>query len=114
MSAELQADRNALAVVLSEIGGAGQDPDKGQQMFSGGKVEIAPRVSIIELSKDFLQRGAMFEVRGLNEPDRLRTVNEVVRGNLDVAQKLLVAKPDKDLEARVKKIQAGSNKIPNQ
>jgi hypothetical protein len=48
----------------------------------------------------------MFDFHGLNEPDRLRSVNEVVRGNLDVAPKLPVAKPDKDSEARVQKIQA--------
>jgi hypothetical protein len=55
----------------------------------------------------------MFDFRGLNEPDRLCTVHEVVRGNLDVAQKLLAANPDKDLEARVKKVQAECNKTPN-
>jgi len=110
MSAELQADRNALAVVLSEIAGAGQDPNKGQQVFGSGKVELDPRVYLIELSNSFLQSGAMFEWRGLNEPDHLRTVNEVVRGNLDVAQKLLSAKPDKEMEARVKKMLSDCDK----
>jgi hypothetical protein len=110
LNAELQEDRNALAVVFSEIGGAGQNPDKGQQIFSSGKVEIDPRVFIIELSCSFLQTGAMFDLRGVNKPDRLRTVNEVVRGNLDVAQKLLAAKPDKELEEHVKKIQADCEK----
>ena len=101
LNAEAQADRNALAVVLSAIAGAGQDPNKGGQVFSSGKVDVDPRVYIIELSNSFLQTGAIFELRGLNEADHLRTVNEVVRGNLDVALKLLAAKPDKDLEARV-------------
>jgi len=109
-SAELQADRDALAIVLSAIGGAGQDPNKGQQVFSSGKVDIDPRVYIIELSNNFLQTGAMYEFHGLNKPDRLRTVNEVVEGNLDVAQKLLAAKPDKDLEARVKKMEIDCEK----
>jgi len=110
LSAELQADRNALALVLSAMAGAGQDPNKGQLVFSSGKVDVDPRVYIIELSNSFLQTGAIFDFRGLNEPDRLRTVNEVVRGNLDVALKLLAAKPDKDLEARVKKMQADCDK----
>jgi Tfp pilus assembly protein PilF len=110
LNAELQEDRNALAVIFSAIGGAGQNPDKGQQVFSSGKVEIDPRVYIIELSNSFLQTGTMFEFRGVNKPDRLRTVNEVVRGNLDVAQKLLDAKPDKDMEVRVKKMQADCDK----
>jgi hypothetical protein len=109
-SAELQADRDALAIVLSEIGGAGQDPNKGQQVYSSGKVEIDPRVYIIELSNNFMQTGGMYDYRGVNKPDRLRTVNEVVQGNLEVAQKLLDAKPDKDLEARVKKMQADCEK----
>jgi hypothetical protein len=37
-------------------------------------------------------------------------VNEVALGNLDVAQKLLDAKPDKDLEARVKRMRADCDK----
>jgi len=110
LSAELQADRNTLAVVLSAIAGAGQDPNKGQAAFSSGKVDVDPRVYIIEISNGFLKTGAMFESSGINQPDRLRTVNEVVRANLDVALKLLAAKPDKDLEARVTKMQAGCDK----
>jgi hypothetical protein len=109
-AAELQTDRNALARLLSAVAGAGQDTSKGQQIYSTGKVDIDPRVYLIELSNSFLQIGAMFETRALNEPDRLRTVNEVVRGNLELAQKLLAAKPDKDLEARVKKMQAECEK----
>ncbi len=109
-AAELQADRNALARILSALAGAGQDPSKGQQIFSGGKVDIEPRVYIIEVSSSFLQIGGMFEPRALDELDHLRTANEVVRGNLDVALKLLAAKPDKYLEARVKKMQAECEK----
>jgi len=105
-SAELQADRNALARTLSALAGAGQDLDKGQQIFSSGKADIDARVYLIELSSDFLQIGGMFQPRALNELDHLRTVNEVVRGNLEVALKLLTTKPDKDLEARAKKMQA--------
>ncbi len=112
LSAELQTDRNVLAVMLTAIAGAGQDPDKGKAAFSTGKVDIDPRVYIIEISNSFLQAGAMFESSGMNQPDRLRTVKDVVRGNLDVALKLLAAKPDKDLEARVKQMQADLDKKP--
>ena len=110
VAAELQTDRNALARILSALAGAGQDSNKGQQIFSSGKVEIDPRVYIIEVSGSFLQIGGMFEARVLDEPDHLRTTNEVVRGNLDIALKLLAAKPDKDLEARVKKMRAECEK----
>jgi hypothetical protein len=112
--AELQADRNALALVLSAIGGAGQDPNKGQQIYGSGKVDLDPRVYLIELSNSFLQTSTMFDYRGLNEPDHLRTVLDVVRGNLEIAEKLLAAKPDKDLEARVKKLQADCEKALKQ
>ncbi len=108
--AELQLDRNALARILSALAGAGQDPNKGQQVFSSGKVDIDPRVYLIELSSSFLQIGSMFDPHGVNAPDQLRIVNQVVRGNLDVALKLLAAKPDKDLEARAKKMQADCDK----
>jgi hypothetical protein len=62
LNTELQADRNACAVVLSGMAGAGQDPNKGQQVFSTGKLEVDPRVYLIELSNSFLQSGAMFEL----------------------------------------------------
>ena len=110
MGAELLADRNALARILSALAGGGEDPNKGQQIFSSGKVDIDARVYLIELSSSFLRLGAMFEPRALNEMDHLRTVNEVVRGNLEIALKLLAAKPDKDLEALAKKMQAECEK----
>lgn len=106
LSAELQVDRNSFATVLSALAGAGQDPNKGQQAFSSGKVDVDPRVYLIELSSSFIKAGAMFDLSGMHQLDRLVTVKDVVKGNLDVALKLLAAKPDKDLEARVKKMQA--------
>ncbi len=106
IGAELQADRNALARILSALAGAAEDPTKGQQIFSSGKVDIDPRVYLIALSRSFLEIGGLFQPRALNELNHLRTVNEVVRGNLEVALELLAMKPDKDLEARAKKMQA--------
>jgi len=102
MQAELQADRNALAKVLTAIAGAKDDVNKGQEIYAKGKVEIDPRVYLIALSDSFLTTGAMFGPRGLNEADHLATVNQVVMGNMAVAQKLLTAKPDKDLEAQAR------------
>ena len=110
LSAEMQADRNALALVLSAIAGAGQDPNKGQQVYASGKVEIDPRVYIIELSNSFLQTGEMFGPRGLNQADRQKTVTEVVHANLELAEKMLAEKPDKELEARLKKCKADCDK----
>jgi len=110
LAAESQTDRNALARILSALAGAGSDANKGQQLFSSGKVDIDPRIYLVELSSNFLQIGSMFDPHGVNQPDQLRIVNQVVRGNLDVAAKLLAAKPDKDLEARAKKMQADCDK----
>ncbi|OLC91179.1 MAG: hypothetical protein AUH86_21210 [Acidobacteria bacterium 13_1_40CM_4_58_4] len=110
VAAETRLDRNALARILSALAGAGQDAHKSQQLFTSGKVDIDPRVYLVELSSSFLQIGSMFDPRGTNQPDQLRIVNQVVRGNLDVALKLLATKPDKDLEARVKKMQADCDK----
>ncbi|HYL83630.1 MAG TPA: hypothetical protein VE263_05310 [Candidatus Angelobacter sp.] len=111
LGAEAQLNRNALARTLSAIAGAGSDPGKGQLAFANGKVDIDPRVYLIELSDNFLRLGDIFETRALNEGDHLRIVHEVVRGNLDAAMKLLAAKPDKDLETRAKKMQADNDKI---
>jgi hypothetical protein len=109
LSAEQQATRNALATVLSAIAGAPDDLNKGQQIYSN-KVEIDPRAYLIELSNSFYQSEAMFDWRGLNQPDKTRLVNDVVRGNLDIAQKMLTAKPDKDMQARVKKMLSDCDK----
>jgi len=108
--AELKTERNALARTLTTLVGAGVDLNKGQELFSKGKVDIDPRVYLIESSAAFLRIGGIFDRRGLDELDRLRTVNEVVRDNVDVVLKLLAAKPDKDLEARAKKMRADCEK----
>lgn len=109
-SAELQLDRNCLAHVLAGFAGADQDLNKGREIFTAGKVSVDPRVYIVVLSDDFLRIGTMFDTRGVNDPDKFRTVNQVVRDNLEVATKLLAAKPDSELEARVKKMQADCDK----
>jgi len=107
---ELQLDRNCLAQVLAGFAGANQDLNKGREIFNAGKVDVDSRVYLVVLSDDFLRIGAMFDTRWANDADKFRTVNQVVRGNLEVATKLLAAKPDKDLEARVKKMQADCDK----
>ncbi len=108
--AELKSDRNALARLLAALVGAGNDPNKGQQMFSQGSIEIDPRAYLVELSSAFLQLGGMFERRALDEPRYLRAVNEVVRDNMDLALKLLAARPDQALEARVRKMRGDCEK----
>jgi len=85
--------------------------EKVQQTFAPGKADIDPRVCLLALSDSFLQIGGIFDLHALNENDHARTIPQVVRGNLAVALKLLAAKPDKDLEARVKKMQADNDKI---
>ena len=108
--AELKADRNALARTLAALVGAGNDPNKGQQMFSRGSIELDPRAYLIELSSAFLQLGGIFERRALDESRYLRAVNEVVRDNMDLALKLIAARPDKDLEARARKMRGECEK----
>ncbi|MGB9510717.1 MAG: hypothetical protein WBU20_03455 [Candidatus Acidiferrum sp.] len=110
LNAELQLDRNCLARVLSALAGADQNLNKGREIYDAGKVQVDPRVYLVVLSDSFLRTGAMFDTKGLNEPDKFRIVNQVVRGNLDTATKLLQAKPDKDLETRVKKMQDDCDK----
>jgi hypothetical protein len=36
--------------------------------------------------------------------------NDVVRGNLDITQKMLTAKPDKDMQARLQKMLSGCDR----
>lgn len=111
LGAEVQLDRSSLARILSAIAGAGEDLSKGQQAFAAGKVDIDPRVYLLALSDSFLEVAGIFEPRGLNETDHYTSIHQVVRGNLDIALKLLAAKPDKDLEAHAQKMQADNDKI---
>jgi len=110
LNAELQMDRNCLAGILTALAGANQDLNKGRDLYGSGTVQVDPRVFLVALSDSFLRTGAMFDVKGLNEPDKFRIVNQVVHGNLDVVEKLLQAKPDKELETRVKKMQDDCDK----
>jgi hypothetical protein len=110
MNAELQMDRNCLAHVLAGLAGDDQNLNKARDIFNAGKVDVDPRVYLVVLSDDFLRIGAMFDPHGINDPEKFRTVNLVVSGNLDAATKLLAAKPDKDLETRIKKMQAECDK----
>ena len=107
---ELESDRNALARVLARLVGAGEDVHKGRAVFEKGGVQIDPRLYLIELSNTFLRLSEIFDCRALDDPRYRRIVLEVVRDNLDAALKLVVAKPDKDLEARAKKIKAECEK----
>jgi hypothetical protein len=107
---ELQMDRNALASVLAALAGVNQDLNKGRELYDAGPVNVDSRVYLVAFSDSFLNIGSMFDTRGINEPDKFRTVNQVVRGNLDLAEKLLAAKPDKDLETRVKKMEGDCDK----
>ena len=99
--AELQADRDALALVLTSIAGAKDNLNKGKEIYGAGKVEIDPKVYLLALNESFLSTGAMFGPRGTNEADHLATVNQVVMGNLEVVKKMLAAKPDKALDAQI-------------
>lgn len=110
MNAELQLDRNCLAEILAGFVGDEKNPNKGQEIYNAGKVDVDPRFYLVVLSDDFLRIGNMFDTKGVNDPDKLRTVNVVVRDNLDIATKLLATKPDKDLETRVKKMQGDCDK----
>ncbi|HTZ47282.1 MAG TPA: hypothetical protein VMH20_06805 [Verrucomicrobiae bacterium] len=107
---ELQMDRNAFATILAELAGVNQDLNKGRELYDAGPVNIDPRVYLVAFSDSFLNVGSMFDTKGINEPDKFRTVNQVVKGNLDLAEKLLAAKPDKDLETRVKKMEGDCDK----
>jgi hypothetical protein len=110
LNAELQLDRNCFAHVLAGFAGNDEDLNKAREIYGAGKVDVDARHYLVVLSDDFLRIGAMFDVRGINDPDKFRTVNKVVHDNLEVATKLLTANPDNDLEARVKKMQSDCEK----
>lgn len=108
--AELEAVRNSLALVLAQLAGAGGDPHKGKAAFEKGGLQIDPRVYLLEMSDNFLRLSEIFERKALDDPRYHRTSLEITRDTLDVALKLLEAKPDKDLQERAKKTRVDCEK----
>jgi tetratricopeptide (TPR) repeat protein len=108
--AELEITRNALARLLARLVGAGEDVHKGRAAFEKGGVEIDPRIYLIELSDAFLRLSKIFERGALDDPRYRRISYEAVGETLDVALKLLADQPDKQLEARAKKIKGECEK----
>lgn len=108
--AEMESVRNALARTLAGLVGADDDVAKGKVVFEKGGVQIDPRIYLVELSDRFMKLSELFDRRALDDPPNRRVTLEVVRDNLDLAAKMLQTKPDKDLEARVKKLKADCEK----
>ncbi|MCL4523502.1 MAG: hypothetical protein M1453_09310 [Acidobacteria bacterium] len=104
--AELETSRNSMARLMAAMTGAGEDVHKGHAAFQMGAVEFDTRVYLMELTAAFYKLRAIFETKALDDSRYLRTTIEVVQGNLDVLDKLLAARPDKDLAARAKKLRA--------
>lgn len=108
--AELESVRNALARRLAGVAGLGENLHKGRTKFEKGGAQLDTRLYLIEMSDSFLRLSEIFGPRGIDDPRYRRAALEVVRDTLDVALKLLAARPDKDLEARAKKLRAECEK----
>lgn len=107
---ELEISRNYLAKLMAAMAGAGEEVHKGHAAFQAGGVQLDSRVYLLELSNAFYKMREIFEAKALDDSRYLRTTLEVVQGNLDALDKLLAARPDKDLEARAKKLRADCEK----
>jgi hypothetical protein len=107
---ELENARNYMARLMAAMAGAGEDVHKGHAAFQSGAAQLDTRVYLLELSAAFYKLRAIFEAKALDDSRYLRTTIEVVQGNLDALDKLLAARPDKDLEARAKKLRAECEK----
>ena len=103
---ELETSRNYLARLMAALAGAGDDVHKGHAAFQAGAVQLDTRVYLLELSAAFYKLREIFDAKALDDSRYLRTTIEVVQGNLDALDKLFAARPDKDLQARAKKLRA--------
>ncbi len=108
--AELESVRNAFARGMAGLAGAREDVPKGHARFQQGNMQVDPRLYLVEMTEDFLHLSDIFGPRGLDDSRYRRTTLEVVRDNLDLASKLLAAKPDKELETRVKTLKGECDK----
>jgi len=95
--------RNALAMNMAGMVGAKDDVNKGREIFEKGNVAIDPRVYLVHVTESFHKLSEIFGPKNLDDAKYMKVSLEVVRDNLDLAGKMLAAKPDKELEARIKK-----------
>jgi hypothetical protein len=102
--AEVESSRNHMAGLLAALSGAGEDVHKGKGTFQKGPVPLDTRVYLLELSAAFYKLREIFEPKALDDVRYLRTTIEVVQGNLDALDQLLAVRPDKDMQARAKKL----------
>jgi len=100
---ELEVTRNALAETLAGMVGAEDNVHKGHEIFAKGNVEIDPRVYLVHITESFHKLSEIYGPKALDDTKYQKICLEVVRDNLDLAAKMLAAKPDKELEARIKK-----------
>ena len=108
--AELDTVNNAFAYTLARWVGAGENVHKGHELFEKGAVQIDPRVYLIETSSHFMKLSEIFGRMALDEPRYRSICHDVITGSLETLAKLLEAAPDKDLEARRKKMKAECDK----
>lgn len=108
--AEKENIRNAFARTVARLVGAGDDIHKGHATFDAS-AQFDPRVYLVELSAQLLKVSEIFEPRALSDMRYRRTCLEVIRDNMDLAQKLLETTPDKEMEKRVKDIKGECEKL---
>jgi hypothetical protein len=106
MQAEEDELRNGFIRMLTRFVGAGEDRMKARKLLEGGAFEVDHTVFFLTMSQQLLKSQMLFARSVLNEPDKYQAFFQKAVDSYNQVDRLLKAKPDKDLQKGANKVKA--------
>jgi hypothetical protein len=106
MQAEEDELRNGITRMLTRFVGAGEDRMKARKLLETGSHEIDHTVFFLTMSQVLLKSQMLFARSVLNEPDKYQAFFQRAVDSYNQVDRLLKAKPDKDLQKDAAKVKA--------
>jgi hypothetical protein len=98
--------RNGVIRMLTHFLGAGEDRAKARKALESGSAELDHTVFFITVSEVLLNSQKLFARSVLNEPDKYQVFFQRAAESYNLVEKLLKAKPDKDLQKAADKVKS--------
>jgi hypothetical protein len=97
---------NGVVRMLTRFLGAGEDRAQARKVLEKGSAELDHAVFFTTMSEVLLNSQKLFARSVLNEPDRYQSFFQKATESFNLVEKLLKAKPDKDLQKTADKIKS--------
>lgn len=106
MQAEEDELCNGIVRMFTRFVGAGEDRVKARKLLEGGSYELDHTAFFLTMSQVLLKSQMLFARSVLNEPDKYQAFFQKAVDSYNQVDKLLKAKPDKDLQKEANKVKA--------